>query len=206
MRKCLSEEELQSLMSTPKRLRDRLMIRFLYVTGLRVGELVSLTVGDLDFAKEEITIRHAKCHPEGRTVPLTDKDTKLMLVEYLGNRREGPLFMSNKRNAMSRRQVERLVANYGVRVGIDRDRCHPHVLRHTHAIDALNAGIDLRTLRDNLGHTDLETTQIYLASATELEERKRKYRELFGVPRPAPKAPEFHKSYFDSFIVTDYPA
>ena len=179
MRKCLTRDELRALMETPGRLRDRLIIRVLYETGLRVGELCALKVSDLDFENEEISIQRAKKHPEGRVVPLVNGTTKILLEEYLDGRTEGAVFLSNKGGGLTRRGVEHLVTNLGIRVGLDRSKRHPHMLRHTHAVDALNNGIDLRTLRDNLGHSDIAITSIYLASSTELRERKEKYRKHF---------------------------
>jgi len=156
-------------------MRDRLIIKLLYETGMRVGELCSLTIGDVDLESSEITIQEAKRHKEGRKVPLVNSWTKTMLRDYIGTRkvRKDPLFMSNKRGQLSRRQVERLIWNYGESVGLDKDKRHPHVLRHTHAVHALKSGIDLRTLQQNLGHSSIEVTAIYLTM--DIDDRKEEY-------------------------------
>jgi len=175
MRKYLKQEELKALLEAPRRMRDRLIIKLLYETGMRVGELTSLTIGDVDLDSGEITIQQAKRHEEGRKVPLVNGWTKTMLRDYIGTRkmRKDPLFMSNKRGPLSRRQVERLIANYGLIVGLDKDKRHPHVLRHTHAVHALKSGIDLRTLQQNLGHSSIEVTAIYLTM--DIDDRKEEY-------------------------------
>ncbi len=175
MRKYLKQDELKGLLEAPKRMRDRLIIKLLYETGMRVGELCSLTIGDVDLESSEITIQEAKRHKEGRKVPLVNSWTKTMLRDYIGTRkiRKDPLFMSNKRGQLSRRQVERLVWNYGETIGLDRDKRHPHVLRHTHAVHALKSGIDLRTLQQNLGHSSIEVTAIYLTM--DIDDRKEEY-------------------------------
>jgi site-specific recombinase XerD len=175
MRKYLKQEELKALLEAPKRMRDRLIIKLLYETGMRVGELTSLTIGDVDLEAGEITIQEAKRHEEGRKVPLVNSWTKTMLRDYIGTRktRRDPLFVSNKRGALSRRQVERLIENYGSAVGLDKDKRHPHVLRHTHAVHALKSGIDLRTLQQNLGHSSIEVTAIYLTM--DIDDRKEEY-------------------------------
>jgi len=175
MRKYLKEDELKALLEAPKRMRDRLIIKLMYETGMRVGELASLTIGDVDLDSDEITIQRAKRHEEGRKVPIVDSWTRVMLRDYIGTRknRKDPLFVSNKRGPLSRRQVERLVANYAEVVGIEPDKRHPHVLRHTHAVHALKSGIDLRTLQQNLGHSSIEVTAIYLTM--DIDDRKEQY-------------------------------
>lgn len=156
-------------------MRDRLIIKLLYETGMRVGELTTLTIGDVDLEAGEITIQEAKRHEEGRKVPLVNSWTKSMLRDYIGTRkiRRDPLFVSNKRGPLSRRQVERLIEKYGQIVGLDKDKRHPHVLRHTHAVHALKSGIDLRTLQQNLGHSSIEVTAIYLTM--DIDDRKEEY-------------------------------
>jgi len=175
MRKYLKEDELKALLEAPRRMRDRLIIKLMYETGMRVGELASLTIGDVDLEASEITIQRAKRHEEGRKVPIVNSWTKTMLHDYIGTRknRKDPLFVSNKRGPLSRRQVERLVSSYAEKVGIEPDKRHPHVLRHTHAVQALKSGIDLRTLQQNLGHSSIEVTAIYLTM--DIDDRKEQY-------------------------------
>jgi len=175
MRKYLKQDELKALLEAPRRMRDRLIIKLLYETGMRVGELTALTIGDVDLESGEISIQQAKRHEEGRKVPLVNSWTKTMLHDYIGTRKswKDPLFVSNKRGQLSRRQVERLIANYGQKIGLDKDKRHPHVLRHTHAVYALKSGIDLRTLQQNLGHSSIEVTAIYLTM--DIDDRKEEY-------------------------------
>jgi len=175
MRKYLKQDELKALLEAPKRMRDRLIVKLLYETGMRVGELAALTIGDVDLEAGEITIQQAKRHREGRKVPLVNSWTKSMLRDYIGTRkmRKDPLFVSNKRSPLSRRQIERLISNYGEMVGLEQDKRHPHVLRHTHAVYSLKSGIDLRTLQQNLGHSSIEVTAIYLTM--DIDDRKEEY-------------------------------
>lgn len=175
MRKYLKQDELKALLEAPRRMRDRLIIKLLYETGMRVGELAALTIGDVDLESGEITIQQAKRHKEGRKVPLVNSWTKSMLRDYIGTRkmRKDPLFISNKRSPLSRRQIERLISNYGEIIGLEKDKRHPHVLRHTHAVYSLKSGIDLRTLQQNLGHSSIEVTAIYLTM--DIDDRKEEY-------------------------------
>ncbi len=187
MRKYLKQDELKALLEAPRRMRDRLIIKLLYETGMRVGELAALTIGDVDLEAGEITIQQAKRHKEGRKVPLVNSWTKSMLRDYIGTRkmRKDPLFVSNKRTPLSRRQVERLISNYGEQIGLEKDKRHPHVLRHTHAVYSLKSGIDLRTLQQNLGHSSIEVTAIYLTM--DIDDRKEEYSKH---PLPAPSDSE----------------
>jgi site-specific recombinase XerD len=175
MRKYLKQAELKALLEAPRRMRDRLILKLLYETGMRVGEMTALSIGDVDLEAGEITIQEAKRHEEGRKVPIVNSWTRAMLRDYIGTRKNkrDSLFVSNKRGQLSRRQVERLVSNYASKVGIDKDKRHPHVLRHTHAVHALKSGIDLRTLQQNLGHSSIEVTAIYLTM--DIDDRKEEY-------------------------------
>jgi len=177
MRKYLKTEEIQALIHAPGRLRDHLVLLVLYQTGMRVGELADLRIGDMDFEAEEITIQRAKRHSEGRKVPLVDPVTRSKLRYYIGDRkvnRREPVFISNKGGGLSKRQIQRLITNYSRKVGIEADKCHAHVIRHTHAVHALKSGIDLRTLQQNLGHSSIDVTAIYLT--LDIEDRKEAYR------------------------------
>jgi integrase len=98
MRKYLKEDEVLELLHNPKRLRDHLIVLLLYQTGMRVGELENLKLGDIDFDAEEVSIQKSKRHPEGRKVPLVDNVTRSKLKYYIGNRKgkKNPLFLSNR--------------------------------------------------------------------------------------------------------------
>ncbi|MDG6221033.1 MAG: tyrosine-type recombinase/integrase [Candidatus Thermoplasmatota archaeon] len=177
MRKYLKEDEIDALLHAPDKLRDHLILLLLYQTGMRVGELAALNIGDVDFESEEIYIQEAKRHSEGRAVPLVDRITKGKLKYYLGPRiknKRDPLLLSNKGGRLSKRQIQRIIENCAIDAGMDPDKRHAHVLRHTHAVHALKSGIDLRTLQQNLGHGSIEVTAIYLTM--DIDERKEAYR------------------------------
>ena len=178
MRKYLKENEINALIHAPERLRDHLILLLLYQTGMRVGELADLDIGDVDFDSEEIRIQRAKRHSEGRVVPLVDNVTKSKLKYYIGPRiksRKDPLFISNKGGKLCKRQIQRIVEKHSAQVGIDPERRHAHTIRHTHAVHALKSGIDLRTLQQNLGHGSIEVTAIYLTM--DIDDRKEAYRK-----------------------------
>ena len=174
MRKYLKEEELRAVFDQTKSPRDYLMLRLLYETGMRVGELQALVIGDLDLQDNEISIQKAKRHQEGRKVPIWNHSTTQLLKMYMQDRpKDEALFISNKGTPISKRQIQRIYEDCAKRAGIERERQHVHILRHTHAVMALKSGVDLRTLQMNLGHSKIDITAIYLT--LDISERKAVY-------------------------------
>ncbi len=165
--KYLKEREVRKLLNAPKRdnYRDRLILRLLYRCGLRVSELTHLRIEDIMFADNHIIVRLGKGGKD-RIVPV-DHSTLDMIEDFLRSDETGEiaesgyLIYSKKEEIMSTRQVERLVAEYGKKSGIEQ-HIHPHMLRHSFAVHCLKSGMNLRTVQKMLGHSSLTTTQIYL--------------------------------------------
>ena len=146
-------------------------------TGLRVSELISLRVHDLALGPGP----HVRCHGKGRKArctPLT-APTVAVLRAWLRERHAPPtdvLFPSRRGGPLSRDAVERLVGKYGARVrgpdpGSRRPAISPHVLRHTSAMQLLQAGVDCSVIALWLGHESVETTQMYLHADLAIKER-----------------------------------
>ena len=147
--------------------RDRAMLELLYATGLRVGELVSLDLGDVDL--EETLVRVVGKGRKERLAPFGQK-ARSALEEYLRVRGEivkkarkpdlDAVFLNARGNRLTSRSVEYMVERYAGSLA-QRLKAHPHTLRHSFATHMLNAGADLRAIQELLGHENLSTTQKY---------------------------------------------
>jgi integrase/recombinase XerD len=170
MRKYLTEEEIRALLHAPKNFRDHLLLRLLYLSGMRVGEMAQLKVKDVELNEDHIIINveRAKQHKEGRKVVIYDPPTYRMLQYYLnGKKREDPLFRSNKGNPLSKRQMQEIYWKCAKKIGLDRDKQHIHCLRHTYAVMSLKQGLPLPYLQQQLGHSDMKSTAEYLKLVVE---------------------------------------
>ena len=144
--------------------RNRTIIDFMYSTGCRVSELCNVKISDLDFDDDyvQLTGKGSK----QRIVPIGSK-LKENLVLYLDTRNlKDPknlsplLFLSKSNNRLDRTAIFRLIKSTALNTGV-KINVHPHTLRHSAATHMLEAGCDLRTLQEYLGHTTVSTTQIY---------------------------------------------
>jgi integrase/recombinase XerD len=167
----LSIEEVDRLLAlpdiaTPRGLRDRALLELLYATGLRVSELVGLTLGELNLDAGYLT-----CTGKGskqRLVPIGDQAAS-WVARYqreargrlLGTRSSPRLFVNARGGgALSRVGFWKILKSYARHAGLGA-RLSPHILRHSFATHLLERGADLRAIQMMLGHADLSTTQIY---------------------------------------------
>jgi integrase/recombinase XerC len=154
-------------------LRDRALVELLYGAGLRVAELTSLDVRDVDLHRAELRVL-GKGRVE-RVVPIPSAAREALEAYLAERRRPGvlaePLFVSLRPRAdgpgrLGPRDVRRILKRRGRRAGIV-DRVHPHRLRHSYATHLLDMGADLREIQELLGHASLSTTQKYTAVSAE---------------------------------------
>ncbi|MDR7344621.1 integrase/recombinase XerD [Pantoea alhagi] len=175
--KDLSEAQVERLLQAPSvelpiELRDKAMLELLYATGLRVSELVGLTVSDVSLRQGVVRVI-GKGNKE-RLVPLGEEAIHWLehYLEYgrpwlLNGLAIDVLFPSNRAQQMTRQTFWHRIKHYATLAGIDSEKLSPHVLRHAFATHLLNHGADLRVVQMLLGHSDLSTTQIYTHVATE---------------------------------------
>ena len=158
--------------------RDRLIVRTIYATGVRVSELCGINIEDIDFEDETIKVRG-----KGGKIRIVfvDHETLEDISRFIGNRIEGPLFLGQQGHHISPRSVQHIFKKYAPQ-GIT-----PHKIRHSYASELYRRSKNLRVVQENLGHTSIKTTEIYLH--TDLDERKRVYQEFFPLSEgnhPAP--------------------
>jgi integrase/recombinase XerD len=174
--KGLSEQEVEKLLAVPNPaeplgLRDRAMFEVLYATGLRVSELVALTLSQVNLNQGVVRII-GKGNRE-RLVPLGDEASH-WLARYLREARPdilhervcSHLFPTQRGTGMTRQAFWYLIKRHAVLAGIT-SPLSPHTLRHAFATHLLNHGADLRVVQMLLGHADISTTQIYTHVARE---------------------------------------
>ena len=166
----VTAEQLERLRDGCRTYKEKALVEFLVSSGCRLGELVGIQVDAVDWQGRSVVVL-GKGGKE-RTVYFSVR-AKLMLQEYLARRKGGEALFASSRTpyeAMKPRAVEKALQKIGDRAGEAR-RVHPHLMRHTFASNALNAGMDITIIQHLLGHTDPKTTLIY----AELAPRTVKY-------------------------------
>jgi integrase/recombinase XerD len=176
--KAISAEELQVLLAepaeedTPKALRDRALLEVLYGTGLRVTELVSLDVDDVNLASGALRVVRPK-DKAGRIVPIHERAIEPLRdylergrIQLLSDPQERALFLNHRGHRLTRQGLWLIVKHYVREVGISED-ITPHTLRHTFAAHLVEKKADLEYVQELLGHANISTTQVYTQVSSE---------------------------------------
>jgi integrase/recombinase XerD len=168
--------------TTPRTLRDRALVELLYGAGLRVSEAVGLEKGGVDL--DQRLVRTIGKGGKERVVPVGRQAVEA-LRRYLSrgrphlDRRHRPeLFLNAQGGALTRAGAFLILRKLAAKAGLEPERVHPHLLRHSFATHLLEGGADLRSVQEMLGHADLATTERY----THVTNRRR--RELYFQAHP----------------------
>ena len=166
----LTAKEVELLLEQPKDIdlkgtRDKAMLEFAYATGMRVTEIISLNVEDINLEEEYVICKNGA---RERTIPL-GKICKKALQEYLENARnimikdenEKALFVNVNGQRLTRQGFWKIIKYYKEQAHIEKD-ITPHVLRHSFATHLLQNGADLKSIQTMLGHSDILSTQVYM--------------------------------------------
>lgn len=159
----LLEEPLRETPERPESVRDRAMLEVLYATGMRVSELVSLDLDDINAS--DGSIRCQGKAGRSRSVPMGQRAIEATYT-YLETARDRltraetrPLFVNHRGGRLTRQGFWLILKSYAEKAGID--GITPHTLRHSFATHALNKGAELRDVQQLLGHVSISTTQVY---------------------------------------------
>ena len=157
----MSVEEVERLVRSLANIKHRTMLQVLYATGLRVSELIGLRVGDIDSGRNTLTVRHGK-GAKDRQLPLSPTLLHLLREYWKLYRPKEFLFENSRSDAqMSARTVQEVFMQAKKASGIKK-KISAHTLRHSYATHLLEAGTDLVSIRNLLGHTNISTTTVYL--------------------------------------------
>ena len=168
--------------ATPRALRDRALVELLYGAGLRVGEAVSLDCRSVD--PDERLVRCFGKGSKERVVPIGREAAEALRRylargrPYLDRRHRPELFLNAQGGPLTRAGVFLILRRLAAKAGLEPERVHPHLLRHSFATHLLEGGADLRSVQEMLGHADLATTEIY----THVSDRRR--REVYDRAHP----------------------
>lgn len=140
------------------KIRDKLIITLLYSPGLKVSELINLTIDNINFKEQIITIKNKNTK---RSV-LIDNDTQYLIKEYLNRKKESYnyLITNKKGNQLTPRYIQLMIKKYANKAGINK-KITPTILRHSYAVHLLNQDVNIKTIQQLLGHNNLSTTEIY---------------------------------------------
>ena len=165
----LSLSDVERLLEQPditdvKGIRDKAMLEVLYATGMRVTELISLEISDINMEMEYLSCKNGE---KTRIIPLGSKALEA-LDEYLRkarmsmlrDEREKTLFVNCFGHPMTRQGFWKIIKVYAKKAGIKED-ITPHMLRHSFAVHLIENGADLQAVQEMMGHSDISTTQMY---------------------------------------------
>ena len=181
----LLPELVERLIAVAKNFRDKLLVRILWRTGIRVSELIGIRVPDIDFENRALVIKVQKMRKkdgkavERRRIIPVDQGTLDIVREYLEWRKQFP-YKGDLLFPITRQRVDQIFWKLGKRAGIKEigdpaisknRKLHPHVLRHSFAIHCIKKGMGIERLQKILGHASPTTTSVYLQwSSTDLHE------------------------------------
>ncbi len=167
--KILSPEQVDVLLdypadvSDPRSLRNGAFLQVLYASGMRVSELVSLNVADLNLPRRVI---YCRAHKD-RILPISEPAYEALNLylergrpALVKNEQEPALFLNHRGERLTRQGLWLIIKMHVKTVGLD-EAITPHTLRHSFATHMLNQGVDLRQVQELLGHANISTTQIY---------------------------------------------
>ena len=163
-------------LSTPKGCRDKAILELIYATGIKVSELISLKISDVNFISETITVGNREI-PYG-TVCSSSLNMYIEKSEFINiSDKTAYLFTNLSGTKLSRQGIWKIIKYYKMMSGIEKE-ITPQIMRHSFAVHLIDNGIDIKTLQELMGHTVIASTQTYI------ELSKRKIRSIYKSVHP----------------------
>jgi len=158
----LKPSDIRKLVIATNNFRDRCVIKTLYWLGLRRKELVGLDIRDIDFERKRVKVREGK-GGKTRIVPIIDDEYLGDLKHLIGDRKDGPIFLSNQGKQLAIRTVNMIIETIGRRAKIEnpnpaRQHLNPHIFRHSIARFLKSKGFTAEWIQNFLGHQSYQTT------------------------------------------------
>jgi integrase/recombinase XerD len=175
--------------TTPRSFRDAALVELLYGAGLRVSEAVGLERASVDL--EERLVRCLGKGGKERVVPIGRRAAEALRRylsrgrPFLDRRHRAELFLNSRGGPLTRAGAFLILRKLADRAGLDPERVHPHLLRHSFATHLLEGGADLRSVQEMLGHADLATTELY----THVTDKRRREAYFSAHPHARRQAP-----------------
>ncbi len=179
--KAISRRDIERLLAapagsdTPKARRDHALLELLYASGMRVTELVSLDVDDINLQSGTVSVHGKKALSKERVISIGDTATQAVAsylqhgrVQLAHNPAERALFVNHRGQRLTRQGLWLIIKHYVEQVGISQD-VTPHTLRHSFAAHKLSQGKSLQDIQKLLGHANISTTQVYQQVSQESE-------------------------------------
>lgn len=181
--RAIDPKDIKRLLSVITDRRDRAMILILLRTGMRIGEVLNTTVGDLNLKERRIEIFEAQKNAVGRVVYLSD-DARAALKKWLKKKdpEKAYLFYGRGRDSLCYEAARTMFMKYLLRAGLSHKGYTLHCLRHTYASELLNAGMRLECLQQLLGHSSIEMTRRY-ARLTDNTRKEEYFRAMAIIER-----------------------
>jgi len=159
----LSKQEVKTLIDSAETNKSKLIIQFLYSTGLRVSELVNLKIQDINLNEKTGLVRQGKGKKDRMFI--LSESLSSEITEYLNNHQNNSYLFSQEK-PLTTRNIQKIIKKTAKLAEINK-KVTPHTLRHSYATHLLEQGTDIRVIQILLGHENLNTTQIYTHVSTE---------------------------------------
>jgi integrase/recombinase XerD len=171
--KAISRDDIERLLNAPtkstsaKAQRDHALLELLYASGMRVTELVSLNLDDINLASKSVRVYSKKIASKERIIPIGDRALDALQayltrgrLQLVRNPEERALFLNHRGQRLTRQGLWLIIKHYVDEVGVSQD-VTPHTLRHSFAAHKLSQGKSLQDIQKLLGHANISTTQVY---------------------------------------------